>query len=238
MNVAELTDADWENLTRDLSSRVAAFAPDWTDTSGGDPGITLLELFAFLGESLLDRADDSSRVVSRLRDIVARLERIAASRCADGTLTRPRYFDGKVLTAADLELEQDYGRARHRRHNRLLHGVGVVSGYGVSLGSDDDGQVVIVSPGLAIGLTGEELLLCEPVQLALPRDGSARYVTVGLGERAVDPDPSGDATRIEEFAAVAAADEVAPGYLPIARLSRAGDTYQLDGSFEAARMDR
>ena len=27
-------------------------APDWTDANDSDPGITLLQLFAFLGESL------------------------------------------------------------------------------------------------------------------------------------------------------------------------------------------
>ena len=55
----DLSDADWEKLTRDLSTRVAAVAPDWTDWEAHDPGITLVELFAFLTESLLYRADPS-----------------------------------------------------------------------------------------------------------------------------------------------------------------------------------
>lgn len=35
----------------------AEAAPDWTQVNSGDPGVTLLQLFAFLGEPPLSRAD-------------------------------------------------------------------------------------------------------------------------------------------------------------------------------------
>lgn len=48
--------------------------------------------------------------------------------CATGVLERPRYFPRQLLTPAELTLEQQYFRDKLRRHNRLLHGWGVVCG--------------------------------------------------------------------------------------------------------------
>lgn len=39
-----------------LHAQQAAHTPEWTDHNAGDPGVTLLQLFAFLGESLTYRA--------------------------------------------------------------------------------------------------------------------------------------------------------------------------------------
>jgi hypothetical protein len=153
-------------------------------------------------------------------------------------LTRPRYFDGKLMTVADFEQEQDYVRTKHRRHNRLLHGVGVVSGLGVTVGSDDGDQVIVVSPGLAIGPTGEELLICELVKLPLCPGATARYVAVGLVERGIDAESTGEATRIEEAAEVAIVDDVPADHLVIARLHPVGEGIEIDPAFVAARAGR
>lgn len=72
--MAALTDHDSEDLVRDLAQRVAAVAPDWTDRQDDDPGITLVELFAFLGESLLDVTAISEPALVRLRGVVKQLE--------------------------------------------------------------------------------------------------------------------------------------------------------------------
>lgn len=48
--------------------------------------------------------------------------------CENGILERPRYFPGQLMTPDELTLEQDYFRDMARRHNRLLHGWGVVCG--------------------------------------------------------------------------------------------------------------
>ena len=45
-----------------------------------------------------------------------------------GQLLRPRYFPRQMVTAADLTADQEYFRDRLRRHNRLLHGCGVICG--------------------------------------------------------------------------------------------------------------
>jgi hypothetical protein len=50
-----LDDRSYEQLRDELVKRIGVFAPEWSDRNASDPGITLLELFAFLGENLLFR---------------------------------------------------------------------------------------------------------------------------------------------------------------------------------------
>ena len=50
-----LDDRDFEQLRDELVQRIPTFTPEWTDHNESDPGIALLELFAYLGESLLFR---------------------------------------------------------------------------------------------------------------------------------------------------------------------------------------
>jgi hypothetical protein len=102
-------------------------------------------------------------------------------------LQRVRYFTGQMLSADDFNTEQNYFREIHRRHNRYLHGWGVVSGLKVSI---DKGNVVQVSPGTAIDCIGNELLLCSTQELAAPRKAGEFYVVVEYRETEVDPVPS------------------------------------------------
>ena len=235
--VTELSDADWEELTRDLSTRVAAVAPNWTEWEASDPGITIVELFAFLSESLLARSDVTPDARTRLRDVLARLKRADDSQCQDGTLIRNRFFSGKLLTADDFDQEQSYSRTKHRRHNRLLHGVGIVSGLGVSLEPHPagDGESVVVSPGVAIAPDGEELIVCERLTRDVCHGESVCYVTVALVERPATPTPGGEPSRVQESAEVAVSEDVPPGHLAIARLLRDGDAWRIDPSFEPPR---
>jgi hypothetical protein len=229
-----MSDVDWEKLIRELSARVAAFSPDWTDWEDSDPGITLVELLAFVTESLLARGDISPDARARLLDVIARLERAGDSGCPDGTLSRNRFHAGKALTADDLEQEQSYHRTKHRRHNRLLHGVGIVSGLAVGLepSSTGDDAVVVVSPGLAISPDGEELVVCERVTRDACQGESVCNVTVALVERPANPTPGGEPSRIEETAEVAVSEDVPPGHLAIARLLREDGAWRIDPSFE------
>jgi|CXWL01.1.fsa_nt_gi hypothetical protein len=50
-----LDDRSYDELREELVRRIPVYAPEWTDHNPADPGITLLELFAFLGENLLFR---------------------------------------------------------------------------------------------------------------------------------------------------------------------------------------
>jgi hypothetical protein len=237
-NAVKPTDGDWEELIRDLARRVAVHDPEWTNYTESDPGITLVELFAFFAESLLDRGDLPAEARVRLHYIVTRLERASDSDCADGTPTRTRYFVGRLMSPDDFAQEQSYTRTRHRRHNRLLHGVGIVRGLEVTLepGQAGGDPAVVVSPGLAIAPDGEEMVVCDRVTLDVCSGPAVCYVTLALSERLVDPTVEGEATRIEESAAVGVSGDVPPGHLGVARLKLDGGLWRTDPSFKPPQV--
>src|SRR5215204_3952308 len=70
-------------------------------------------------------------------------------------LKRPNFFSGKLLTAEDLSQEQGYVLDKFRRHNRTLHGFGIISGLKVSARA---GQINI-EPGIALDCEGNELVV-------------------------------------------------------------------------------
>jgi predicted phage baseplate assembly protein len=65
-----LDDRGYDDLVRDLVARIPAHTPEWTNPRPGDPGRTLIELFAWLGDALLYRAN---RVPDRQRLAFLRL---------------------------------------------------------------------------------------------------------------------------------------------------------------------
>lgn len=103
-------------------------------------------------------------------------------------LKRNQFFSGKLLTAEDLALEQEYFRERLRRHNRYLHGFGVVFGLEVSKSGGD----VVISPGLAIDCQGNEIVVPEPMERALPSVdlGSTLFLSISPIEKGTDPVPN------------------------------------------------
>ncbi|WP_138760657.1 putative baseplate assembly protein [Modestobacter altitudinis] len=50
-----LDDRDYDQLLAELRARIPVYTPEWSDLGPSDPGITLLELVAHLGETLLFR---------------------------------------------------------------------------------------------------------------------------------------------------------------------------------------
>src|SRR5919202_3765063 len=53
-----LDDRDFEQLLLEAKRRIPVYTPEWTNFDvESDPGITIVELFAFLTESLLYRAN-------------------------------------------------------------------------------------------------------------------------------------------------------------------------------------
>ncbi len=84
--------------------------------------------------------------------------------CASGVLERPRYFPRQLITPLEMTLEQTYFRDKLRRHNRLLHGWGVVCGAQVCLApkADKSGAEpwkVRVKPGYILGPYGDEIVI-------------------------------------------------------------------------------
>jgi hypothetical protein len=106
-------------------------------------------------------------------------------------LRRVNYFAGQLLTPADLQRDQEYFRHRLRRHNRALHGYGVVSGLDVEAVQGDGRTVTItVAPGFALGPEGDEIVVAERVSLALPTGGTHWVVAARYDERLVEPLPA------------------------------------------------
>lgn len=125
------------------------------------------------------------------------LKEHSACHCSS-TLERPRYFPRKLITDAEMSLEQEYFLQRWRLHNRMLHGWGVVCGAKVCLvlepaGSEEpladcgeaEGEVrykrwkVVVMPGYILGPYGDEILI------DCPREVDLR--TRGVQSKAGDP---------------------------------------------------
>jgi len=94
--------------------------------------------------------------------------------CGYVATERNRYFTGKYMTARDFQDEQSYFLSRHRLHNRLLHGWGIVCGLKVTRHPNPDcaRRWVVVHPGIAIDCCGRELILEREVafELPLPRE--------------------------------------------------------------------
>ena len=73
------------------------------------------------------------------------------------TNERPRYYARQLVTPDDFTLEQDYFRAKMRRHNRFLHGFGVVCGARVV--ASNQPWKVIVQSGYILGPYGDEIYI-------------------------------------------------------------------------------
>lgn len=93
---------------------------------------------------------------------------------------RNRYFYGKMLTERDLTLEQTYLNRKRWLVNRLGLGSGVLCGLEVE--TSQDGQCVMVHPGVAIDPLGREIVVPEPYCLTNPRQ-----MTDCLGNPLGDP---------------------------------------------------
>jgi hypothetical protein len=86
------------------------------------------------------------------------------------SLERVRYFPRQLLTADDFRQEQEYVRGKLRRHNRLLHGWGVVCGAEVKPLPNADWTVTI-DPGYILGPQGDEILIDQVVTVDVSRRG-------------------------------------------------------------------
>ncbi|HWF52568.1 MAG TPA: hypothetical protein VG294_18140 [Solirubrobacteraceae bacterium] len=119
---------------------------------------------------------------------------------------RNNYFYGQLLTAEDLARDQEYFRERLRRHNRALHGSGVVYGLDLEVAPDQGSSspaTLTVSPGYALSPRGEEILVGELLSRPVTCAADRCLVAVRYDERLVDPvpgmgvAPGDDETRFE-----------------------------------------
>jgi hypothetical protein len=97
---------------------------------------------------------------------------MAGAPCDGATMTgleRTRFFARQLITADDLTQDQIYFREKAKRHNRMLHGWGVVCGACVRRGRGD--CEVIVEPGYLIGPYGDEIVIDRDVTIDICKQG-------------------------------------------------------------------
>ncbi len=172
----------------------------------------------------------------------------------DHTMTLPslpRYFDGQLLTANDFRAEQNYHREKRWLHNRMLHGYGIVSGLDVSAQENESGDAqLLVAPGYALDGYGRELIVTEPLVIAVGQDRRDFVVFLKYAEHddptSLVPTPDGDAqpTRIIETVQVLFEPPTArltpptmraDCAIPLARLRKPHHQWQHDRSFRPPR---
>lgn len=100
-------------------------------------------------------------------------------------LERTRFFPRQLVTPDDLTQDQIYFREKTRRHNRLLHGWGVVCGARVMMHPTEKCKVIIEA-GYVLGPYGDEIVLDSEVTVDLCREGMDGNAVSPCGDQ-LDP---------------------------------------------------
>ena len=87
------------------------------------------------------------------------------------SLERTHFFPRQLVGPDDLTQDQTYFREKPRRHNRLLHGWGIVCGASVEEGSGP--CEVVVCPGYVLGPQGDEIVIDREVTFDVCPQGPA-----------------------------------------------------------------
>ena len=232
-----IDDATMRSLVESFEHVVAVAHPDWTGFNRSDPGVTLIEMFAWLAEGIAYRADGVS---DARRDALLRaLATLSTLPCAPSCrpLARPNFFSGRLLDAATLAAEQDYQREMRRLHNRALHGYGVASGLNVNIEAGGEPSVS-VAPGYALDRCGNEIALCESAKLRLPAGQHEAFISLRYWEHACGHSPAPNGTMpafIEDACIVAIAAHVPATAIALARVVHEADGWLLAASFVVPR---
>ena len=184
---------------------VTEHAPDWTDSNDHDPGITLLNLFAWLTENLTYGQSTNPEISAAARRLATAASSLAtAGAGADHEpLLRNNYFHGKLMSVDDFQVEQTYFLRRLRLLNHRLHGCGVVSGLKVSIKDKKGVARVEIAPGVAIDPTGEEIVVTNSVALPLPGTPKELYVQIRWVEQPCMPVPATDNSAPTQYSRIA-----------------------------------
>jgi hypothetical protein len=136
-------------------------------TGGGDPGLIARgDLQALLGNSAL---------------------------VLDGQRRRPRYFDGRFLTGADMTRDQDYIRQRQNDVARTA-GTGVINGLQVSMTGLPGGEAIRIAPGHGVTPTGDIVLVTQVLTLTPVDLPTVEKLDLAMGLRLQPRQPLGRRT--------------------------------------------
>ena len=153
---------------------------------------------------------------------------------------RVRYFSGQLLTERDFETEQQYHLQARYRHNKMLHGPGIVTGLEIEVSSADSTPSVIVRPGYALDPEGRELILGSCVKLEIRDKAASYYVTMEHTEQQTDWIPTVDssepvASRIQDAVRVRLAQDEDCMALVIGRIVHGPSGWKLNQTFQPLR---
>jgi hypothetical protein len=84
---------------------------------------------------------------------------------------RNRYFHGKLMTARDMQTEQQYHAGRMHTHSRYVTGAGIVCGLEVDVeaATDDGGSpTAVVEPGVAVDGCGRQIVVEDQDRIDIP----------------------------------------------------------------------
>ena len=84
-------------------------------------------------------------------------------------LERARYYSRQLMTADDMTVDQEYFQEKLRRHNRFLHGWGIVCGLDIIVDPKLGGLNLLINPGYALSPQGDEIYVPEKVSLDLAK---------------------------------------------------------------------
>lgn len=169
-------------LTADIVTMVRRHAPDWTDENDADPGVTLIQLLAWLADALSDYQDhaageaalDTRRKLARIAHHVVSDARMVVT--VDGDIWRP------VPGPPGREDDRSYVVETGDDGSSTIR-----FGDGVTGARPPSGSEVAASYRYGSGATG------HTVTVRWPPEG--RGLTVELAPAAVTFRPSGDAER-------------------------------------------
>lgn len=111
---------------------------------------------------------------------------VSGDGCMEGTLERPVFFSGQLLTEEDLQQLSDYAATKFRLHNRFLHGSGVVCGLLVTCNPCGGGKVT-VQPGTALDCCGNDIHLPCAVEFDINKMIAALRLEMRGGADCGDP---------------------------------------------------
>ena len=111
----------------------------------------------------------------------------------DGLRRRPRYFDGKFLTGADLTRDQDYIRQRQADLARAT-GTGIVAGLNVTVEGATGGETVVITPGHGVTPSGDLVMVTSRRRVALLDLPASERLDSTMGLRAIPRLPLGRRT--------------------------------------------
>src|ERR1043165_7014075 len=102
----KLDDRSFHDIVEEAISMIPSYAPEWTNHNPSDPGITLVELFAYLTEMLVYRVnrvtDDNVRAcLKRIRGEQPDASRALGDEIRDAVLGLRETV--RAVTAADYE---------------------------------------------------------------------------------------------------------------------------------------